>query len=156
MGRAACTNMLVLLSESSPFPAWRTGGLGVVTDELALVAARLDPRSTRPSLAARVLICVAQGARVNPVFASGSRVVLGRRLLGVAFVHAIERGLLVGQGALAVSRMIAATPLRDRPVRIDDRLAAGDRGGDCRLVLERYGDRRDVGLGPADPFGEGL
>ena len=25
-----------------------------------------------------------------------------------------------------------------------------------RLVLERYGDRRKVGLGPADPFGEGL
>jgi hypothetical protein len=30
-------------ADSSRFPAWRTGGLGVVADELALVAARLDP-----------------------------------------------------------------------------------------------------------------
>jgi hypothetical protein len=30
-------------ADSSRFPAWRTDGLGVVADELALVAARLDP-----------------------------------------------------------------------------------------------------------------
>ncbi len=72
---------------SSRFPAWRTGGLGVVADELALVAARLDPRSTWPSPAARVLIGMAGSARVNAAVACDSRVALGRRMLGVAFVH---------------------------------------------------------------------
>ena len=37
-------------------PSLAPGGLGVVADEFALVAARLDPRSTWPSPAARVLI----------------------------------------------------------------------------------------------------
>ena len=37
-----------------------------------------------------------------------------------------------------------------------DRLWRSGCRGDRPLVLERYGDRREVGLGPADPLGEGL
>ena len=111
--------------DSSRFPAWRAGCLCVVADELALVAAWLDPRSTWPSPAARVLIRVAESARVNPVFACGSRVALGRRSSGVAFVRAIERGLLVGRGALTGFRMIVVRRQRDRPAGLDDRLGGG-------------------------------
>lgn len=50
------------------FPAWRTRGLGVVTDELAFAAPRLDPRSGWPALAAQVLIGVAGGVRGKPAF----------------------------------------------------------------------------------------
>src|SRR5450755_5050275 len=52
--------------------------------------------------------------------------------------------------------MIVVRRQRDWPAGLDDRLAAVRRSGDRRLVLERYGDRREVGLGPADPFGNCL
>jgi len=74
----------------------------------------------------------------------------------MAFVHAIEHGLLVGQRALAGSRTIVARSLRDRPVGLADSLAAVGRRGDHRLVLERNRDRRQVGFGRADLFGQGL
>jgi hypothetical protein len=119
-----------------------------------LVEGRLYPTSTWPSPAARVLIGRAESARVNPVSACGSRIALGRRSSGVVFAHAIERGLLVGQGGLAGSRMIVVRPLRDRTGGLVGWLAAGG-GRGAALVFDRYGNRRDVGLGPAEPVGKG-
>src|ERR1039458_7179832 len=65
-------------AHSSRFPARRTGGLGVVADELALVASQLHRRPTWPSPTARVLIDVAGGAPISPAFVCEGRVALGR------------------------------------------------------------------------------
>jgi hypothetical protein len=77
-------------------------------------------------------------------------------MLGVAFVHPIERGHVVHGGAPPDFRDIAVRRLRDRHAGLGHRLAAVGRRGEHLLVLERYGDRREVGLGPADPLGKGL
>lgn len=46
--------------------------------------------------------------------------------------------------------------LRDRFAVLNDRLAVGECRSDRSLIFERYGDRREVGLGPADPLGKSL
>src|ERR1035441_4413435 len=99
---------------------------------------------------------MAGSARVNAAVACNSRVALGRRIFGDGFVLTVERGLIVGRGALAGAWMIVVRRLRDRPAEVGDRFAADGRRRDRRLVLERYGDRRKVGLGAADSVGQGL
>jgi hypothetical protein len=155
-GRPASDNALTRTPDSSRFPARRSGGRGVVVDELALVPAWLDPRSTWPSPAATSLIGLAGDVRVNPTFACEGHVALRCRMSGVPIFHAVQRGLLVGRCSLTVFRMTIVRRLQDRPLGLNDRLPTAGRRSGRGLVLERDSDRGDVGLGPADSFGNGL